>query len=167
MKLYHKLRLKLPLTIAICTLTTGSSIRGASAQTNLFVQVESAKLRVAPQQWAKPLASLSFGDEITKTGDGRGWVKGLNVGKVEGYVHESAVTQTKIILKPIGASLAELTVDDTDVYLAGKGFNVDTEAALAQKVTALNYSAVDKMVVSARTAGTDLEAFVTAGGLTR
>jgi hypothetical protein len=167
MKRYHHFRLNVPLAIAICTLTVGLAIEAATAETNLFVQVESAKLRAAPQQWAKPLVSLSFGDQITKKGDDRGWIKGTNVGHIEGFIHESAVTQTKIILKPIGASLAELTVDGTDVYLAGKGFNVDTEAALAKTDTTLNYSAVDDMVVSARAAHDKVEAFVNAGGLTR
>lgn len=137
----------------------------AETQRTVSVQIESAKLRASPQPWARAVADLNYGDKVNVSSIERGWVKGAIASSVEGYVHESAVTSKKILLKSVAASLDDLTVDDSDVYLAGKGFNRSTEELLAKRDTALNFGAVDKMVAIARSAEVGVGSFVEKGKL--
>lgn len=131
----------------------------------IFVQVESAKLRAAPQPWAKVVSDLRFGDSLTSRSTERGWIAATSAGSIEGYLHETAVTKKKLVLKSVAASLADLSVSDSDVYLAGKGFNSATEQLLAQENKTLNYAAVNEMIGTAQSVDADIESFRSAGKL--
>jgi hypothetical protein len=85
-------------------------------------------------------------------------------GKVpEGWMHSSALSEKRIILKS-GAQSVGQTVSSDEVALAGKGFNADVEKEFKAKHKEVNYPFIDQMekiVVSQ----TQMQEFVRVGGL--
>ena len=141
---------------------------------SLYVEVNSTKLRREPKHWSTPLASLNFGDKLEELAFQTGWfrVKSSKTGTAEnnpalrdgeGYVHESAVTARSVILKS-GGSVTDIKPDESDIVLAGKGFNSDVESSYSKQDTPLNYAAVDT-VVNKKIDARELEEFLRAGKL--
>ncbi len=89
----------------------------------VYVQVKTTKLRKDPKQWGAAIADLNYGDSI-KTLDIQGdWVKVSNQNGNEGYIHKSAISGRRIILAATAEAILNTSAEETDVFLAGKGFS--------------------------------------------
>ena len=113
----------------------------ARADDSLSVQVRNTKLRSEPSMWSNGVASLSYGDPLTKISGDEPWFKVKTSHGQVGFIPSSAVTTKKIVLSSRGASGAA-SVDQSDVVLAGKGFSKEAEAAFASSSKA-NFAEVD------------------------
>ena len=113
---------------------------------NLSVQIEYTKLRNAPQQFATSIADLHFGDVVTANAQPtNGWFQVTTSSGSRGYLHESALTKKKIVLSSQQKSLKDIAVDDSAVYLAGKGFNSDVAQNFKAKNKDANFDGVVAM----------------------
>ncbi len=129
-----------------------------------FVQVKSARLMDQPKLWGKPVATLSYGEEVSIMSDAAGgWFEVKNRAGKSGYLHQSALTSSTIVLRS-GAGAAAAASDGSDVVLAGKGFNSDVERQFAASGTAADFRAVDQ-VEQLKVAPTEIAHFIKQGRL--
>jgi hypothetical protein len=126
-------------------LSNGSPSHSECAPETIYVQIYAAKLRKSPQQWAPGVGELAFGNKLTVISHEGSWFKVLSIDGQEGYVHESAVTLKRVVLKSAQTSLADAAVDESQVYLAGKGFNDEVERGFRSDNAKDDYDSVDKM----------------------
>jgi len=110
----------------------------------MSVTVKETQARATPSFLGKVAATLVYGDRVEVLEERGGWVRvTLPGGKGSGWVHGSALTEKRIVLKA-GASNVEQTASGAEVALAGKGFNKEVEAQYRQN-TDLDYTWVDRM----------------------
>ena len=126
-------------------------------------QVAEVKVRTAPNFWSAPVASASYGDEVTAVAEDGSWLKVKTRKGASGFLPASAVTTKKVVLTSRGGKTRG-GVDDVDAILAGKGFNSDIEASLQSSGASLNYPAVERLERTNVSQG-ELLAFVKKGGL--
>ena len=100
------------------------SVPAALAETTQYVQVRTAQIRVEPKSFSKVVKSLRYRDEVTELEEKDGWLKVRASGGATGYLHESALTTTRIV-----SSTEKLSpyASESDVVLAGKGFSEEVE----------------------------------------
>lgn len=117
---------------------------GMAAQTSMSVQVQNGQLRATPSFLGAAVATVQYGDVVTVLQEQAGWMKVQAPNGKEGWIHSSALTKKRIVLKadaadaPTGASADELA-------LAGKGFNSDIEAQFKAENKDVDYTWVDRM----------------------
>lgn len=131
-------------------------------QAPLYIEVNAAKLRSQPAHWGPALRDLRYGDRVVELSSDRGWRRVRLSDGQEGFVHDSAVTVRKVVLRS-GEMQPDMRPEDSDVVLAGKGFCKDVEDYYATSAQA-DFAAVDaweKKNFSDR----DLAQFLRAGGL--
>ena len=130
----------------------------------MSVQVKEGHVRSAPSFLSTVLAKLAYGDRVELLGKQGAWAKVSLAGKVpEGWMHSSAITSKKIVLKA-GAQNVEQAASSDEIALAGKGFNADVEREFKAKNKDVNYAWIDQMekiVVSQA----QMQEFVKAGAL--
>lgn len=116
-----------------------------TAKETIYISVKTTKLRSQPKQYAAGIASLNYGDSLTATENKDGWFRVKNVSGKEGYVHASAVTPRKVVLKTKSQFQAS-DYEAQDVVLAGKGVNPEVEKLVAQSNgSAVYLKEVDRM----------------------
>ena len=117
----------------------------ASAQENKSrsVQVKQTSLRSSPQHWAPTLVKLKYGDQIEELGRTAGWVEAMLQDGKRGYIHSSAITERTIVIKAGNKDLKD--VDQSNIVLAGKGFNQEIEGRYKENDEDLDYTAVDAL----------------------
>jgi hypothetical protein len=136
----------------------------AAAET-VSVQVQVAKLRSSPRQFAPGTADLAFGDSLTVTAKNKDWYQVTLPDGRTGFVHESAVTGKRIVLTSRQVTLADVAVDESQVYLAGKGFNGTVERTFAASEREANYAALGRMKSSRTVSDESAVAFIESGKL--
>lgn len=149
------------LILLLCAIVLATPLLTIAANSPLYVKVRNAKLRNEPKQWAPSISSLSYGDAVSMLSSEGAWLK-VKVGNSSGYLHNSAVSERKVVIQ--AAKSVATTGNDKDVILAGKGFNKEVEKNYASKNSALNYAEVDKME-RLNVSDTEVAAFVKAGKL--
>lgn len=131
------------LAFFICNLTCNLAAYSA----DLYVEVKAAKLRVEAKHWAKSKADLKYGDKL-RSAEGNesesGWFSVETAQGIKGFVHKSAVTKSRVVLRSDKLA-ASSQVDQADLVLAGKGFNQQVEGQMRSKDQSLNFSAVDAL----------------------
>lgn len=148
--------------LAVFLIATPVSAQFQSSQ-KLSVLVRESKLRAAPNHWSEARADLKYGDTVTVTAPGEIWIEVASETGVKGFVHASAVSARRVVLKA-GAQPEGAEVDSANVVLAGKGFNEDVEEMYRSETKDLNYAAVDSWEKSLITADA-LDSFMKTGGL--
>ena len=136
----------------------------------VFVQVSSAAIRGAPQQWARTVAQVRYGDALTviqavaAAEEGvPGWLQ-VRVGKSQGYIHRSAVTDRKVVVQGRGTGAGVQNAQSGDIVLAGKGFNSQVEGAYAARKANANFPEVDRMLARKISDG-EVASFIQSGKL--
>jgi uncharacterized protein YgiM (DUF1202 family) len=123
------------------------------------VQVRSGQLRERPSFLGKVVAEVSYGDRITVL-ETRGPWSNVRSDGGEGWIHTSALTEKKVVLKS-GDADADVSASGEELALAGKGFNDEVEAEFRSQNPDVDYAWVDRMetfVVTPAQAGDFLEA---------
>ncbi len=108
------------------------------------VEVKQTPMRDRPGFLGAPVTTLSYGDRIDVLGTRQDWTQGrFTATGSEGWVHNSALTTKRIILDP-GTRDVERSATDTEVALAGRGFNEEVEARYRAE-QGLDFSYVDRI----------------------
>lgn len=140
----------------------GASSAAAAAGDTLYVEVSSTKIRKEPKHWSAPVGSLNFGDKLKELSLAGGWYETQSE-KGQGWVHESALTSRKVKLKSFGPD-PDIRPDESDIVLAGKGFNKDVEASYATTDATLDFGQVNE-IEKAKVGEEELIKFLRAGKL--
>ena len=134
-----------PFSLAVLLVGATALIALGAGQKLVSVQVKEGHVRSAPSFLGPVLARLAYGDRVVLLGMQGEWAKVSVAGKVpEGWMHSSAITTKKIVLKA-GAQNVEQTASSSEIALAGKGFNADVEREFKSRRKDLNYAWIDKM----------------------
>ena len=142
-----------------------TKIISAPEASEVYVQVQVAKIRQDPKPWANGVAEVKFGDKLVKLSNQDSWYRVRNTQELEGFLHSTAVTGKKIVLSASKEDLLNSTVDEPDVYLAGKGFNNEVLQELSAREPTLNFAAVDNMQKQSHVNDSALFAFIEHGRL--
>lgn len=131
----------------------------------MSVQVKSTAVREKPSFVGKATATLSYGDRV-EVAETRGvWAKvNASGGAIAGWMHTSALTPKRIVLKS-GQETAQAKASSDELALAGKGFNADVEAEFKRQHRNIDFSWIDKMEKIKISSG-EMESFLKEGGVT-
>ncbi|MBN2467525.1 MAG: SH3 domain-containing protein [Deltaproteobacteria bacterium] len=137
-------RFKVPILTFVLVCLTGWGVY-AVGQKVMSVQVKQGCVRSTPSFLGKIVASLAYGDRVDVLEEKDPWAKICVSGKkCEGWMHVSALTNKKIVLKA-GAEDVEKAASSDEVALAGKGFNEQVEGEFKKKNPKIDFAWVDKM----------------------
>ena len=103
----------------------------AYAEPEVVVQVKSAALRAEPNHWARTMKNLIFGEKVAAGEVKDGWMAVTLRGGTKGYLHQTAIGDSKVVLRSLGDGVT--AVGSNEVALAGKGFGEATERALSNE----------------------------------
>ncbi|MBU0742686.1 SH3 domain-containing protein [bacterium] len=138
-----KMRRWLPLLLLLL-----AAVAAWAAAQMLSVQVREGQLRDRPSFLGKVVADVSYGDRMTVLSSQGGWTKVRDGGGKSGWIHTSALTEKKVVLKA-GDMDAATGASGEELALAGKGFNDEVEAEFKSKNPDVDYAWVDRMEMMA------------------
>ena len=115
----------------------------AATQTQ-SVQVRRGQLRETPTFLGKIGTTVSYGDRLEILAESAGWYQVRNPDGRSGWIHGSALSEKKIILKA-GQSDLQAGAAGDEIALAGKGFNEEVESTWRSSNPEMDYSWVDLM----------------------
>lgn len=116
-----------------------------NADETMSVQVKESEIRATPSFLGKIVARLVYGDRVTVTGKKDSWTKvSLKGGAPQGWMHASALTTKRIVLKAGQTNVQSGTSQD-ELALAGKGFNDQVEASFMNQNKTLDYTWINVM----------------------
>jgi hypothetical protein len=91
------------------------------------------------------VATVSYGDRLDVLETRGTWTQASPVeSDVKGWIHASALTRKRIVLKS-GEEDAALAASSGELALAGKGFNSAVEAEFKTKNKTISFEWVDRM----------------------
>lgn len=143
------------------------AIVGATAPAfaeEVWVQVRDSKVRSLPQFYAPSVASVRYGDKLSKTDDERGWAR-VTLGSTKGYIPLSAISRQQIALS--ARDVSKVQADSSDVVLAGKGFSKEIEQSFKKQDASARFDLVDKVESAAKVSAQDVSQFKQRGGLVK
>ena len=114
-------------------------------ETIMSVQVRQSQVRISPSFLATILGKSDYGNQVSVLQESGNWMKihDLNTG-VSGWMHSSALTKKKIVLKA-GKKDVAISATSDEYALAGKGFNRQVENQYKSKNSNLDFFWIDKM----------------------
>lgn len=115
-----------------------------AAPTMMSLQVQSSPLRATPSPLGRVVATIQYGDRVEVVAKQTGWLQVKSPAGQVGWVNESALTRTKIVLKA-GAEDVSRTASGEELALAGKGFNSQVEADFKAKNQNIDFTWIDRM----------------------
>jgi len=117
----------------------------ADTQKSLSVQVKEGQVRATPSFLGKMIARVAYGDRVDMLQDSGDWKKVSVPGvKIQGWMHTSALTTQRIVLKA-GQANVQTGATREELALAGKGFNEQVEASFRKGNKNLDYSWINRM----------------------
>ncbi len=139
------------LLFTLCLVVLGGQAAWSSDAGSMSVQVKQSQVRTAPSFMARIIANLHYGDRVTVVSSQGTWTQVFMAAVgTKGWVHTSALTRKKIVLKA-GAADVKKTATSDELALAGKGFNKKVEGEFKAKNRNLDFARIDqieKMTVS-------------------
>ena len=117
----------------------------AAQQKFLSVQVRSGAVRAKPSFLGKIVAQLNYGDrvEILSTQGAWSQVGGSRLSG-SGWMHASALTDKKIVLKA-GAADVNKAASSDELTLAGRGFNQQIESDFKSQNPDIDFTWINRM----------------------
>lgn len=153
---------KLLLIILLLSFTALSAY--AVSQKLMSVQVKSGQVRSTPSFMGKIIDRVAYGVRVSVSREAGGWAKVAVPGRgTAGWMHTSALTEKKIVMKPSAADVRQ-SASGNEIALAGKGFNREVEREYQARNSGLDYSRVNVMEQIVVTQA-EIQKFVEAGGL--
>lgn len=114
-------------------------------QQMMSIQVKKGVVRSNPSFLGKIVAQLPYGDRVSvKATQGAWYLVNITRASTDGWMHSSALSAKKIVLKP-GASDVEQAASSDEITLAGKGFNQEVEKDFKSKNPQVDFAWVNKM----------------------
>jgi hypothetical protein len=109
------------------------------------VKVQKTSLFDQPNFFSKTVAMLQFGDQLEMDEVVKDWAR-VKFGQLRGYVHQSALTSTKVDMKTmLFSSPTSSRASQDEVALAGKGFTPEVESNYGKAHPEMNYALVDEI----------------------
>ena len=137
-------KLKSAFIISLLILLTGVAAF-AIQQKMMSIQVKNGAVRSNPSFLGKIVAQLKYGDQVAvRQTKGPWYFIDRPSGKTGGWMHSSALSIKKIILKP-GASDVEQAASNDEISLAGRGFNKQVEKDFKSKNPQVDFRWIDRM----------------------
>lgn len=137
--------LRRSLGVALCFFVLGAQAVWGAADGSMSVQVKQSQVRTAPSFLSRIVASVQYGDRVFVVSKQGTWIQILAADAgIKGWVHASALTPKKIVLKAGDADVNKTATSD-ELALAGKGFNKKVEGEFRTKNRDLDYARIDKM----------------------
>lgn len=156
-------KFKSALVISLFIVLTGFAVF-AIEQKMMSIQVKKGALRSRPSFLGKIVAQLKYGDRVAVQDIKGSWYLIDNPrGKADGWMHSSALSMKKIVLKPGASDVAQAASSD-EITLAGKGFNQQIENDFRSKNPQLDFSWINKME-KMTVSQSQIQAFVKKGQL--
>lgn len=141
---------------------TAALITARAESKMMSVQVKQGPVRSTPSFVGPIVATLSYGDRVTVAEERPGWMRVSTAGGTSGWMHQSALSEKKIVLRA-GANVQSGASGD-EMALAGKGFNSDVEAQFKAQNREIDFGPVDRMEKRSLSQA-DMAAFLKDGGL--
>jgi hypothetical protein len=117
----------------------------AVEQNMMSVQVKKSQLRATPSFLGKIVAAVSYGNHLEVRSQKGAWYRiSLPGTEIQGWMHASALTRKRIVLKA-GASDVTQTATMDEIALAGKGFNKEVEGEFRAQNPNLDFTWIDRM----------------------
>lgn len=111
----------------------------------LSVQVREGQVRATPSFLGKMVARVAYGDRVDMLEDRDTWKKVSIPGRqLQGWMHTSALTTKKVVLKA-GQADVQTSASRDELVLAGKGFNEQVETAFKKENRTLDYTWINHM----------------------
>jgi len=115
------------------------------AEETMSVQVKESEIRATPSFLGKIVTKVVYGDRVTVTGKSDSWTEvSFKGSETQGWMHTSALTTKRIILKAGQTNVKSGTTQD-ELSLAGKGFNDQVEASFIKQNKNLDYTWINRM----------------------
>jgi hypothetical protein len=128
------------------------------------VKVQKTSLFEQPNFFSKTVATLQFGDQLEMEEMVKDWAK-VKFGPQKGYIHQSALTSTKVDVKTLlFSSSSSSGASQDEVALAGKGFTPEVEKNYGKAHPEMNYALVDE-IEHYSVDPNSLRSFIRRGGL--
>jgi len=154
------------LLVVLCVagLVLGAQTALSADAGSMSVQVKQSPVRTAPSFMARIIATLQYGDRVNVVSARGTWTQVfMATDGLKGWVHSSALTRKKIVLKA-GAADVNKTATSDELALAGKGFNKQVEGEFRNKNRDLDFARIDKME-KVTVAQDDIRAFLKEGAV--
>jgi len=136
----------------------------AAGEKMMSVQVKQGQIRSAPSFLGRIMVSLSYGDRVLMLEEKGSWIRvSVPHSGVEGWIHTSALTTKKIVIRA-GTKDVSLAASSDELALAGKGFNKQVEQEFKVKNPRIDFTWVDRMEKIVVTPG-QIQRFLKEGGL--
>lgn len=132
------------------------------AESVLTVSVQKTQIRTKPSFLGKPVASASYGEEVSVLGKKGGWTQVKTKSGKSGWISTAALTDEKIELSAKSGNVDKYA-SQSEVALAGRGFNKSVEAQY-KSANDLDYTWVDR-AESYGDSPEELVQFLTSAGL--
>ncbi|RJR41155.1 MAG: SH3 domain-containing protein [Desulfobacteraceae bacterium] len=129
----------------------------------MSVQVRSSQLRLSPSFLARVVELVSYGDRVSMLQRQAGWAEVRTINGRQGWIHESALSDKKIVLNP-GKAAARVDASGKEITLAGKGFNPETEREFRSRHAEADFASVDRMEAIKLTPA-QIQSFLKSGSL--
>jgi len=136
----------------------------ADSSKMMSVQVKTTSLRNAPEFISKACATLAYGDRVEVSSTKGPWSKVNTQKGATGWVHTSALSPKKIVLKS-GQETAQTRASNDELALAGKGFNSDVEGEFKKQHKNINFIWINKME-KMRVTSDEMQKFLKEGSIT-
>jgi hypothetical protein len=140
----------------VVMLCTGGLLFSQADRNTRYVAVQSAAVKDSTGFFARDVANLPLGTEVTAVREDGKWTQ-VRSGNLNGWVASASLSARRV-------TASNSAVTASDIALAGKGFSAETE--MEYKNNGLDYSAVDLME-RITIPNDDLLRFVTDGRLSR
>lgn len=127
--------------VAIAIAITGSVL--AATARRMSVQVRDGQVRSAPAFLSRVLTTVPYTEQVSVLEEKGDWSR-VQTGTIEGWMHKTSLTSTKLKLSGDGAD-AKLAVSTEETALSGKGFNSDVEKQFKERNEKVDFADVDKM----------------------
>jgi len=128
------------------------------------VKVQKTSLFEQPNFFSRSVATLHFGDQLDMEEAVKDWAK-VKFGQKKGYIHQSALTSTKVDMKTmLFSSSSSSGASQDEVALAGKGFTPEVEKDYGKAHPEMNYALVDE-IERTSVDPNSLRSFIQRGGL--
>ncbi|MCP4352445.1 MAG: SH3 domain-containing protein [Desulfobacterales bacterium] len=131
--------IKLKTTVITFLMVCLIAVSSAQAKT-MSIEVKEAHVRSAPSFFkGKLVKKLPYGYRINVQEQKGSWYK-----VSEGWIHSSALTKKKVVLRA-GASDVKKGATNDEIALAGKGFNSQVEGEFKSKNQNIDFTWINKM----------------------
>lgn len=154
-----KTRIRTWVVIGLLACSAGSAIAGDT----LNVQADAVKVRSSATPFGPIVASLKYGDQVTKIAEQGAWTQITTSGGTSGWVQSASLSTKKITLKAGSADVSK-TASGEELALAGKGFNSKVEGEFKANNPKIDFKWIDSME-KFRPSEKEMVAFLREGGL--